>query len=753
MSESVSAAPTTTVALGAHPHSDGTDFALWAPRAQRVELALVDEEKNQTNIDLTRDDEGVWSGFVPGVGAGQRYGYRVHGQWRPEAGERFNPAKLLLDPYARAITGFVDYRGPISDHTAESNFDLDSTDSFGAVPLSVVVAPSPPPTPLAQPLPLERMVIYEAHVKGFTQRHPKVPEGLRGTYAGFADDAVIEHLVATGINAVELLPVHHFVSEPFIVGRGLVNYWGYNTLGFFAPHAPYASATAGTRGGQVTEFKAMVSRLHEAGIAVILDVVYNHTGEGGHEGPTLSFRGIDHGGYYRLTSDNRNDYDVTGCGNAVDTSHPRVLQMVLDSLRYWATDMGVDGFRFDLCTTLIRDENHHVDQHHAFKQLIEADPVLAGKVMISEPWDLGPYGYQVGRWGKGWSEWNDHFRGFTRDFWRGAASGVQELATRLSGSSDTFDHAGRPATSSINFVTAHDGFTLRDVVTYDLKHNEANSERNRDGTDDNRSWNHGYEGETEDGDIVAARQRTARNMMATLLLSAGVPMLTAGDEMGRTQLGNNNAYCQDSPTSWVDWHTQEDWADQLTLTRTLLELRAKHPVLRPKQFRTHREVVDDAGDGLGRLEVAWFSEHGTEMAIEHWHDSARRTLGQYVSDADDAFLIFVHGGAEPVALTLPGQPWAGQWTVAAHTGLDSELPHRTMASGSILTVPAKTVVVLRGEVFCHLPQVVASPASPTEPSGDDSEPAGDEATVLPLDDPPQPDEPADAPSAPAVKAT
>ncbi len=725
-------APATTIPRGAHPRNGGVEFALWAPRAGRVEVALVDDAHNQTNFDLELNpDEGIWTVFVPGIGPGQRYGYRVHGDWNPAAGERFNPAKLLLDPYARAITGYVDYRGPISDHTTASNFDRDTTDSFGAVPLSVVVADSPPPPPLAKPVPLDQMVIYETHVKGYTQRHPEVPEGLRGTYAGFADEAVIKHLVDTGINAVEFLPVQHFISEPFIVGRGLVNYWGYNTLGFFAPHAPYSNS--GSLGGQVSEFKALVGKLHEAGIAVILDVVYNHTGEGGHEGPTLCFRGIDHGGYYRLTSDNRNDYDVTGCGNAVDTSEPRVLQLVMDSLRYWATDMGVDGFRFDLCTTLIRDHAHHVDQLHPFKQQIAADPQLAGKVMISEPWDLGPYGYQVGRWGQGWSEWNDHFRAYTRDFWRGATNGVQELATRLSGSSDTFDHGGRPATSSINFVTAHDGFTMRDVVTYDLKHNEANAERNRDGTDDNRSWNHGYDGETDDEEINSARQRTARNMMATLVLSAGVPMITAGDEMGRTQNGNNNAYCQDSPASWVDWHTQVDWADQLALTRTLLKLRADHPVLRNPEYRSHRELVDDQGNGLGRSDVAWFSEHGTEMAIEHWHDAGRRTLGQYVSDADEAFLVFVHGGWSPVVLTLPGQPWASSWTIAAHTGLRAELPHKPLLAGSSITVPAKTVVVLQGEVLCHLQPVAVSPVSPDDTAFSVGAVLDEELTPAPAD--------------------
>lgn len=709
------------VPLGAHPREGGTDFALWAPRANRVELALVDRDRRQTNLDMTVSESGVWHVFAPGVGPEQRYGFRVHGRWHPDSGQRFNPAKLLLDPYARAITGGVDYNGPISDHTAESNFDLDPTDSFAAVPLSVVVSPTPPPVPLASPVPLDQMIVYETHLKGYTRQHPAVPEHLRGTYAGMAYPAVIEHLVDLGINAVEFLPLHHFVSEPFVIGRGLVNYWGYNTLGFFAPHGAYSSS--GTTGQQVTEFKQMVGALHQAGIAVLLDVVYNHTGEGGHEGPTLCFRGIDHGAYYRLTDDQRNDYDVTGCGNAVDTSDPHVLHLVMDSLRYWVTEMGVDGFRFDLNTTLIRDRHHHVDQNHQFKQAVAADPVLAGKVMIAEPWDLGPYGYQVGRWGAGWSEWNDRFRGFTRDFWRGAIGGVQELATRMSGSSDIYNHGGRPATSSINFVTAHDGFTLRDVVTYDLKHNEANQERNRDGTDDNRSWNHGYEGETEDPVVIASRQRTARNMMATLLLSTGVPMITAGDEMGRTQGGNNNAYCQDSPVSWVNWSTQETWADQVSLTRALLTLRRNHPVLRRPHFGYHTEVRDAAGHGLGRVELAWFTESGIEMATDHWHDPGRRTLAMYLSDVEEAFLIYVHAGWEPVEASLPGEPWAGGYLVVAHTGLPGELPSKPLAPGAKVLIPGRTVVVLQASVHSHssgampvspvTPQPVAEPVAPS----------------------------------------
>jgi len=689
MEPAVLPTPADTTILGARVRDDGTAFTLWAPRANRVELALVDQHRDQHNVDLTLGDDGTWSGFVPRVGHGQRYGYRVHGDWDPPSGRRFNPAKLLTDPYARAITGGVDYSGPIFDHTPESNFLPDPTDSFEAVPLSVVVADTPPPTPLARPIPVTDLAVYETHLKGYTWQHPAVPEHLRGTYLGMAYPAVVENLVELGVNAVEFLPLHQFVSEPFVVGRGLRNYWGYNTLGFFAPHGLYAST--GTLGEQVAEFKEMVSALHEAGIAVILDVVYNHTCEGGHEGPTLSWRGIDHSAYYRLTEDRHNDYDVTGCGNALDTSNPATLRLVMDSLRYWTTDMGVDGFRFDLHTTLIRDARHHVDQNHAFKQLVAEDPALAGSIMISEPWDLGPYGYQVGRWGPRWSEWNDRFRSYTRDFWRGATHGVQELATRLCGSSDIFDHAGRSATASVNFVTAHDGFTMRDLVTYDLKHNDANAERNRDGTDDNRSWNHGYEGETEDPLINAARQRTARNLMATLLLSAGIPMVTAGDEFGRTQGGNNNAYCQDSPVSWVDW--TERWTDQQDLTRTLLKLRAAHPVLRSARFRRREEVVDATGRGLGRTAVGWFCELGHEMTIEQWHDGGRRTLAQYVSDADEAFLILFHAGDSALEFTLPGAPWGTAYSIAAHTGLPDELPTEPLAAGGRLTVPARTTVV------------------------------------------------------------
>lgn len=686
-------APTDTSLLGAHLRDDGCHFGLWAPRASRVELALVAEDRTQNNVDMARRDDGVWTVFIPGIAPEQRYGFRVHGTWDPSSGQRFNPAKLLLDPYARAITAGVDYAGPIMDHTAESNYLPDPVDSFAAVPLSVVVADSPAPTPVAQRRSLTESVIYEVHVKGFTFQHPDVPEHLRGTYAGMAYPAVIEHLKGIGVTAVELLPIHHFVSEPFIVGRGLKNFWGYNTLGYFAPHAAYCSVS--TLGEQVREFKEMVSAYHEAGIEVILDVVYNHTGEGGHEGPTLAFRGIDHGGYYRLTADMRNDYDVTGCGNSVDTSQPGVLAMVLDSLRYWVTEMGIDGFRFDLATTLIRDAQHHVDQNHAFKQALASDPTFEGIKLIAEPWDMGPYGYQVGNWGPGWSEWNDRFRNFTRDFWRGAVNGVQELATRLAGSPDLYDRDGRTPSAGINFITAHDGFTLRDLVTYNVKHNQANGEANRDGSDDNRSWNCGAEGETEDPAVMALRHRQVKNMLTTLLLSIGTPMITAGDEMGRTQHGNNNAYCQDSPISWVDWTAAGDWQDVSELTATLNRLRTEHPVLRPEHFRYHDPVVLADGTNTGRLQLGWVNERGTEMGEAEWHDQNRKTLAMYLSDADDAFLVYLHADPNPVALTLPGEPWGTGWTIVAQSAEPHELPEGELAPGTELVLPGRTTAVLR----------------------------------------------------------
>ena len=689
--------PATDAQLGARLDENGTSFSLWAPRATRVEVALVAPDRSQRNVDLEASPDGVWSTWVEGVGDGDLYGYRVHGPWNPKSGQRFNPARLLMDPYARAYTGGVDYAGPIRDHTAESNFLLDPTDSFLAVPLSVVVAASPPPSPVTRRS-MSDSVIYELHVKGYTRLHPQVPEHLRGTYAGLAHPAVIEHLVATGVTAVELLPIHHFVSEPFVVGSGLTNYWGYNSMGFFAPHEAYGSVRAA--GAQVSDFKEMVSALHEAGIEVILDVVYNHTGEGGHEGPTLSFRGIDHGGYYRLTPDNRNDYDVTGTGNSVDTSEPGVQRLVLDSMRYWVNEMGVDGFRFDLATTLIRDANHHVDQEHPLKLAMQTDPALQGVKLIAEPWDVGPYGYQVGKWGPGWSEWNDRFRGYVRDYWRGRTSGVQELATRLSGSPDLYDHAGRTPEASVNIITAHDGFTARDLVSYKRKHNDANKEHNRDGTDDNRSWNCGVEGKTDDAAINTLRHRHVKNLLATMFLSFGTPMITAGDELGRTQLGNNNAYCQDGPISWVEWGQLDQWRDVHDFTSRLLALRAQHAVLRSAVFRHRSDVLDRRRMPLGRPDLAWLNGYSGEMTTEDWHDEGRATLGMYVSDASEAFVSWFHAGDYPLEITLPELPWGSSYRILMHSGSPDELPAPdvALASGTVMTLPPRSVVVMSADV-------------------------------------------------------
>ena len=730
-------APADDAQLGATTDDHGTRFALWAPRATRVELALI-ERGQQSNKDLTLGDGGVWSVYVPGVRAGQMYGFRVHGLWEPKSGQRFNPARLLLDPYAKAITGGVDYSGPIHDHTSESDYLPDTTDSSKAVPLSVVVAPSAPPVPLEHPISPNQRVILETHVKGYTLRHPLVPEHLRGTFAGLAYPAIIDHLKGIGVTTVELLPVHHFVSEPFIIRAGLSNYWGYNTMGFFAPHAAYAAV--GTLGEQVDEFKDMVSALHQAGIEVILDVVYNHTGEGNHEGPTLAFRGIDHAGYYRLTDNMYDDYDVTGCGNSVNTAQPGVLRMVLDSLRYWVTDMGVDGFRFDLATTLIRDSNHGVDHNHPFKQAWLDDPVLKDVTHIAEPWDIGPYGYQLGAWGPGWSEWNGQFRDCMRDFWRGATSGVQELATRLCGSPDLFEYASRPVTASINFITAHDGFTLRDLVTYNSKHNEANNENNRDGSDDNRSWNCGTEGETDDAAIVALRQRQVRNFLMTLVLAHGTPMITAGDEFGRSQQGNNNAYCQDSPISWASWAEEDTWDELTSFLGNLTSVRAAHPTLSPSVFIHHDDVNDAAGGSLARPGLAWLNGTSGEMGEADWHDPSRKLLGMYSSTADEAFIYWMYAGADPIQITLPGDAWGTEYRILLHSGNEDELPvaGQGLAPGSTLTIPGRTAILMQAKVpSVAVAASTSSAGTPATGASPASTPDTPVAPVPPADVPPQ----------------
>ncbi|PWI07490.1 glycogen debranching enzyme GlgX [Streptomyces sp. NWU339] len=695
----------------------GTDFALWAGGAEGVEVCLFDEGGGEVRARLTELTNGVWHGFVPGVLPGRRYGYRVHGRWDPWTGARWNPAKLLLDPYARAVDG--DYAthglspevyGHVRDWPEQRVADTvrDNRDSAPYVPKAVVVhepdngtdgaaADHRPRTPWAD------TVLYELHVKGFTRRHPGVPEELRGTYAGLAHPAAVEHLVKLGVTAVELLPVHQFAHEDHLLRRGLRNHWGYNSIGYFAPHAGYAAS--GTAGQQVGEFKRMVRALHAAGIEVVLDVVYNHTAESNELGPTLSLKGVDNRGHYRLQADARRYADYTGCGNTLDVGRPHVLRLIMDSLRYWVTEMGVDGFRFDLAAALARSA-HDVDMNSPFLAVIAQDPVLRGVKLIAEPWDVGPGGYQVGAFPPLWSEWNDRYRDAVRDFWRPAAADLREIGYRLSGSSDLYDWGGRRPYASVNHVTAHDGFTLRDLVSYDRKHNEANGEGNRDGTDDNRSWNCGTEGETDDPDVLALRRRQLRNLLATLLLSTGVPMLVAGDEMGRTQRGNNNAYCQDNETGWVDWEllAEPGWKALFDLTSRLIALRRRHPVLRRRAFFSGRAHSPD-----GLRDLAWFTARGTEMTEEDWYAPAA-TLGMYLSGRDipdhdehgerirdDSFLAVLHAGDAPVDVLLPGPPWARRYEVVLDTGREdqADTPGTAHPADTTITVPGRTVLLLR----------------------------------------------------------
>ncbi|MEV7777409.1 glycogen debranching protein GlgX [Kitasatospora sp. NPDC088351] len=705
--------------LGARFRTDahgrrGTNFALWAAGAEAVELCLFDEDGQESRHPLTEQNFQTWHGFLPGVRPGTRYGFRVHGRWDPWTGARWNPAKLLLDPYARAIDGCYTSHdsvcGAVRNWPEADVADTvrDNRDSARYVPRSVVVHDDDdwyddhrPKTPWAE------TVLYELHVRGFTMRHPGVPPELRGTYAGLAHPAAIEHLTGLGVTAVELLPVHQHASEDHLQARGLVNYWGYNTIGYFAPHAGYSAA--GGRGGQVGEFKRMVRALHAAGIEVILDVVYNHTAEGAELGPTLSLRGIDNSGYYRLPPHRARGYaDYTGCGNTLDTRRPQVVRLITDSLRYWVTEMGVDGFRFDLAAALARGADG-VDMDHPFLAAVSQDPVLSRVKLIAEPWDVGAGGYQVGNFPPLWAEWNDKYRDTVRDFWRGARPDVRELGYRLSGSSDLYQRGGRRPYASVNYITAHDGFTLRDLVSYDRKHNEANGEANRDGTDDNRSWNHGAEGESTDPAVTALRQRQLRNLMATLLLSTGVPMITAGDEFGRTQGGNNNAYCQDNEVSWLDWSLLDDPAPRelRELTARLVRLRRAHPVLRRRAFFSGRAPAPG-----GRPDLAWFTPLGKEMTEADWF-APTACLGMLLSGAataerdpsgrplqDDSFLLLLNAGPEPLPFTLPGEPWTAPQT-AYETVLD------TTADAPAPTCRPQDTVLLGG----HSLQLLRTPAA------------------------------------------
>ncbi|WP_443072332.1 glycogen debranching protein GlgX [Streptomyces sp. RPT161] len=702
--------------LGARFHTgpdgaQGTNFALWAGGAEAVELCLFDAEGTEARLPLTELTHEVWHGFVPGVRPGQAYGYRVHGRWDPWTGARWNPAKLLLDPYARAVDGEFALPPEVYGHVrdwpdrAVADTVRDNRDSAPFVPKGVVVDDGDDWEDDRRPkTPWSDTVIYELHVRGFTMRHPGIPPELRGSYAGLAHPAAIEHLTELGVTAVELLPVHQFAHEDHLLRRNLRNYWGYNSIGYFAPHAAYSSS--GTRGQQVGEFKRMVRALHAAGIEVILDVVYNHTAEGGELGPTLSLRGIDNRGYYRLGGDPRGYADYTGCGNTLHVVQPQVLRLITDSLRYWVTEMGVDGFRFDLAAALARSM-HDVDMLSPFLAVIAQDPVLRRVKLIAEPWDIGSGGYQVGAFPPLWTEWNDRYRDAVRDFWRGASGDLADLGYRLSGSSDLYAWSGRHPYASVNFVTAHDGFTLRDLVSYDRKHNEANGEDNRDGSNDNRSWNCGAEGETDSESVLALRQRQLRNLLGTLLLSTGVPMLVAGDEMGRTQGGNNNAYCQDNEVGWVDWSLLEEprWRDLFELAARLVRLRRNHPVLRRRAFFSG--LPQDSG---GLRDLAWFTPRGAEMTEADWFAPAA-TLGMYLSGRDipqrdptgrrvddDSFLTVLHAADTPIGFTLPGPPWARHYEVLVDTSRTADAPGpRRHRAGAAITVAERSLMLLRAE--------------------------------------------------------
>jgi isoamylase len=690
--------------LGAHWDGTGTNFALWSSGAHAVDLCLFDADGTEHRQRLEETTHQVWHGRLAGVGPGQRYGYRVHGAYEPLAGQRYNPAKLLLDPYTRAVDG--DHRfHPALFGFAGDAFDgpaRDDRDSAPYVPRGVVVHD---PFPWDGDRPLRTSwsdtVIYEVHVKGATAAHPDVPPPLRGTYAGLAHPAFVEHLQALGVTAVELLPVQHFVSEPHLLRRGLTNYWGYNTLAYFAPHAAFSSS--GSAGQQVTEFKTMVKQLHAAGIEVILDVVYNHTAEGDHTGPTLSFKGIDNPGYYRLDGGNRGRYtDYTGCGNTLDVRRPAVLALLMDSLRYWVTEMHVDGFRFDLASALARSM-HDVDRLSAFFDVVHQDPVVSNVKLIAEPWDVGPGGYQVGNFPPPWTEWNGRYRDTVRDVWSGAHVGIRDLAYRLTGSSDLYRSDGRRPFASINFVTAHDGFTMADLVTYEHKRNEANGEDNRDGESHNRNWNCGVEGPTDDPAVQELRARQVRNHLTTLLMSTGVPMLTAGDELGRTQQGNNNAYCQDNELSWLDWKDVDE--DLLAFVTRLVRLRRSSPVLRQEAFFEGHEIP---GTG-GTRDLAWFAPDGGQLTTHDWFDTDLQTLGMYLDgrgirhrDAqgrrlvDDSYLVQLHAGPEPVTVHLPGPPWADGYELVVSTEYPTGAPpERSVVAPGPVEMPARCVWLLR----------------------------------------------------------
>jgi isoamylase len=683
---------------GATWDGSGVNFSIYSEDAKAVNLCLFEDPRGAEceTIALRESTGRIWHCYIHGVRPGQYYGFRIDGPYEPENGLRFNPAKLLIDPYAKALAGNVDWNAPVFGYeigNPDEDLKRDDGDDAAAVPKGVVTVPAfdwendrPPLTPLHD------SIIYEVHVKGFTARHPEIPEDIRGTYAGLTHPLIVEYLKNLGVTAVELMPVHAFLDDKFLLDRGLRNYWGYNTINFFAPEARYSSS--GDRGGQIGDFKNMVKALHRAGIEVILDVVYNHTAEGNRRGPTLSFRGVDNRTYYRLVNDKQRYYmDYTGTGNTVNVRHPQVLKLIMDSLRYWVLEMHVDGFRFDLAAALAR-ELHEVDRLSAFFDIINQDPVISQVKLIAEPWDVGEGGYQVGKFPTVWAEWNGRYRDVVRRYWKGDDGQLAELGYRLTGSSDLYQHDGRRPTASINFVTAHDGFTLQDLVSYNDKHNEANGEENRDGSNDNHSWNCGVEGPTEDAGILELRERQKRNFLVTLLVSQGVPMIGGGDEIGRTQNGNNNAYAQDNETSWFDWNLLGKRRSLLEFTRGLIKLRQSHPNLHRRKFFQDRpigpEAPDRLVDGDQEPDIQWFRPDGQEMTDEEWHAGWVRCLGFLLNGrtledvnllgeplVDETLLILLNPHHEPIRFFLPPPRTGTFWELRLDTrGFKPPRPRR-----------------------------------------------------------------------------
>jgi isoamylase len=681
----------------------GTNFALFSEIADRVELCLFDADDVETRVEMPEVDGYVWHVFLPGVEPGQRYGYRVHGPYEPSQGHRCNPNKLLLDPYSKAIDGIFHWDQSLFSYNFGDPDSRNDDDSAASMPRSVVINPffdwgidRPPKREYAD------SVIYEAHVKGLTISHPGIPEQIRGTYSAIAHPVMIEHLKTLGVTAIELMPVHHYANDSTLIDKGLSNYWGYNTIGFFAPDPKYTSSR--TPGGQVQEFKAMVRALHEADIEVILDVVYNHTAEGNHMGPTLSMRGIDNAAYYRtVDADQRYYMDYTGTGNSLNVRHPHSLQLIMDSLRYWVTEMHVDGFRFDLASTLAR-EFYDVDRLSSFFELVQQDPTVSQVKLIAEPWDVGPGGYQVGNFPPQWTEWNGKYRDTVRDFWRGEPATLGEFAARITGSADLYERSTRRPVASINFVTAHDGFTLRDLVSYNEKHNEANGEQNQDGESTNRSWNCGVEGPSDDPAVNDLRARQQRNFIATLLLSQGVPMLGHGDELGRTQGGNNNGFCQDDEITWIDWASAD--TELAEFTQAAAALRAAHPIFRRRRFFDGLPVRRRGSEGVP--DISWFRPDGSEMTEEDWDSGFGKSVLMFLNgrgisglDArgerilDDSFLLVFNAHHEEIGFTLPTAEYGQAWLPVLDTQYPPPAEAKPIDAADTVLMPARSLLVLR----------------------------------------------------------